>query len=162
MNVKLSFFLCRGEVQALATSNARNENADPFKKARVGRKVDMKAILIRTNKFEVIYGEVAGGLGPFGIPAACRKKRFLDKVKLMTIMRDSINQLLKECKNVTDENRKEIIVYGWLQVGKFNMRRFQKFLAILLMGFIFRIRNKRLRYGLARKRCLQIWIDRSV
>src|SRR6266542_2617843 len=112
---------CRGEVQALSTSDARNENANPFKKARLGRKVDMKAILIKTSrKFEVIYGEVAGGLGPFGIPTACRKKRFLDKVKLMIIMRDGINQLLKECKNVTDENRKDIIiVYGWLQVGKF-------------------------------------------
>jgi len=37
LNVKLSF-LCVGKVQALTTSNARNENADPFKKAQLGRK----------------------------------------------------------------------------------------------------------------------------
>ncbi|CAG8715280.1 4428_t:CDS:2 [Funneliformis caledonium] len=107
-----------GEVQALSTSDARNENVDPFKKARMGRKVDMKATLTKTlNKFEVIYGEVAGGLGSFGIPSACRKKRFLDKVKLTIIMRDGINRLLKECKHVTDESRRNIIIYGWLQVG---------------------------------------------
>ncbi|CAG8614276.1 9934_t:CDS:10 [Ambispora gerdemannii] len=69
-----------GETQALSTNDARNEKANPFKKARMGRKVDMKATLVMTsNKFEVIYGEVAGGLGPLGIPMACRKKRFLDK-----------------------------------------------------------------------------------
>ena len=64
--------------------------------------------------------------GSFGIPSACRKKRFLDKVKLTIIMRDGINRLLKECKHVTDESRRNIIIYGWLQVGKFNMRKFQK------------------------------------
>ncbi|PKY57612.1 hypothetical protein RhiirA4_449069 [Rhizophagus irregularis] len=62
--------------------------------ARMGRKVNMKATLTKTlNKFEVIYGEVAGGLGPFGIPSAC------------------------QCKHVTDESRRNIIIYGWLQVG---------------------------------------------
>ncbi|CAG8696534.1 15120_t:CDS:2, partial [Acaulospora colombiana] len=86
-----------GETQALSTNDARNEKVNPFIKARMGRKVDMKATLVMTsNKFEVIYGEVAGGLGPLGIPMACRKKRFLDKVKLMIIMRDSIDRLLNE------------------------------------------------------------------
>ncbi|CAB4411787.1 unnamed protein product [Rhizophagus irregularis] len=38
----------------------------------------MKCVLVKTpNKFEVVYGEVSGGL-PFG-PSAHRKKRFLDK-----------------------------------------------------------------------------------
>jgi hypothetical protein len=42
------------------TNDARNEKANPFKKAQMGRNVDMKATLIKTlNKFEVIYGEVA-------------------------------------------------------------------------------------------------------
>ena len=45
------------------TNDAQNEKANPFKKARMGRKVNMKATLIKTsNKFEVIYGEVARGL----------------------------------------------------------------------------------------------------
>ncbi|CAG8590761.1 1155_t:CDS:10 [Funneliformis mosseae] len=83
-----------GEIQALSTKDARNEGRNPFKKARIGRRVDMKSTLVKTsNKFEVIYGEVAGGLGPFGIPTACRKKRYLDK------------------------ERMNLIVYGWLQIG---------------------------------------------
>ncbi|CAG8648740.1 6972_t:CDS:10, partial [Funneliformis caledonium] len=83
-----------GEIQALSTNDARNEGGNPFKKARIGRRVDMKSTLIKTsNKFEVIYGEVAGGLGPFGLPTACRRKRYLDK------------------------ERMNLIVYGWLQIG---------------------------------------------
>jgi hypothetical protein len=35
-------------------------------------------------------------------------------------MRDGINRLLKECNYVSDEKRLGIIVYGWLQVDKFN------------------------------------------
>jgi hypothetical protein len=42
------------------------------------------------------------------------QKRFLDKVKLMVIMRDSINRLLNECMYVIEETRKSLIVYGWL------------------------------------------------
>ena len=54
----------------------------------------MKVTLLKTpNKFEALFGEVAGGLGPFGVPTACRKKRFLDKLKLMVIMRDSIKRV---------------------------------------------------------------------
>ncbi|CAG8506822.1 17806_t:CDS:10 [Acaulospora morrowiae] len=107
-----------GEIQALPTNYARNEKGNPFKKARIGRRVDMKSTLIKTsNKFEIIYGEVSGGLGPLGIPTACRKKRYLDKVKLMIIMRDSINKLLKECKHISFEKRTNLIVYGWLQIG---------------------------------------------
>jgi hypothetical protein len=64
--------------------------------------------------------EVAGGLGLLGIPTACRKKRFLDKVKLMITMRDSLNYLLKECNHVSHKERINIIVYSWLQVGKFS------------------------------------------
>ncbi|CAG8602131.1 13281_t:CDS:10 [Acaulospora morrowiae] len=107
-----------GEIHALSNSDARNEKSDPFKKARVGRKVDMKVTLLKTpNKFEALFGEVSGGLGQFGIPTACRKKRFLDKVKLMVTMRDSVNRLLKECDHVSNEKRLEIIVFGWLQFG---------------------------------------------
>ncbi|PKK74412.1 hypothetical protein RhiirC2_738898 [Rhizophagus irregularis] len=32
-------------------------------------------------------------------------------------MRDSLNDLLMKCKHVFDEQRMDIIVYGWLQVG---------------------------------------------
>ncbi|CAG8511147.1 11798_t:CDS:2 [Ambispora leptoticha] len=107
-----------GEIHALSSSDARNEKSDPLKKARVGRKVDMKVTLLKTpNKFEALFGEVSGGLGQFGIPTACRKKRFLDKVKLMVTMRDSVNRLLKERDHVSNEKRLEIIVFGWLQFG---------------------------------------------
>ncbi|RIB00610.1 hypothetical protein C2G38_2150799 [Gigaspora rosea] len=107
-----------GEIQVISSSDARNEKSNPYKKSRLGRKVDMKVTLLKTsNKFEVIFGEVAGGLGPFGVPTACRRKRFLDKVKLIVIMRDSINRLLKECDYVSNEERLEVVVYGWLQFG---------------------------------------------
>ena len=141
----------RGEIQTISSSDARNENSDPFKKARIGRKVDMKVTLLKTpNKFEALFGEVAGGLGPFGIPTACRKKRFLDKVKLMIIMRDSINCLLKECNHVSHEKRSEIIVYGWLQFGMLNMKR--NLYNIITNGFYFRLKAKLLRDGLGRIR----------
>ncbi|CAG8765805.1 14272_t:CDS:2, partial [Rhizophagus irregularis] len=107
-----------GEVQALSTNYARNEKGNPFKRARMGRKVDIKSTLIQTsNKFKVIYGEVAGGLDTFGTPTACRKKCYLDKLKLMIIMRDNINRLLKECKYVSSEKCMNLIIYGWLQIG---------------------------------------------
>ncbi|CAB4376386.1 unnamed protein product [Rhizophagus irregularis] len=82
------------------------------------QRVDMRSILIRTsNKFEAIYGKVVGGLQPIGVPTAHEEKRFLDKVTLMIVMRDSLNDLLMKCKHVFDEQRMDIIVYGWLQVG---------------------------------------------
>ncbi|CAH1768215.1 2375_t:CDS:10 [Entrophospora sp. SA101] len=111
-----------GEIQALPTNYARNEKGNPFKKARIGRRVDMKSTLVKTsNKFEVIYGEVAGGLGPLGIPTACRKKRYLDKVKLMITMRDGINRLLKECKYISFEKRLELNFYAmdWSGAGMY-------------------------------------------
>ncbi|CAG8617319.1 4012_t:CDS:2, partial [Cetraspora pellucida] len=107
-----------GEIHSLSNSDARNEKSNPYKKSRMRRKVDMKVTLLKTpNKFEALFGEVAGGLGPFGVPTACRKKRFLDKLKLMIIMRDSINRLLKECDHVSDDEKLKVIVYGWLQFG---------------------------------------------
>ncbi|CAI2191201.1 4389_t:CDS:2, partial [Funneliformis geosporum] len=85
--------------------------------ARIGHKVDMKGTLVKTpNKFEIIYGEISGGLTSFGLPASCRKKQFVDKVKLMVMLRDSLNQFFKNYLHVTDEQRKKLIVYGWLQV----------------------------------------------
>ncbi|CAG8642067.1 9183_t:CDS:2, partial [Acaulospora colombiana] len=70
----LKTILGRGEIQALGSKDSRNENADPFVKARMGRKVDMKGILTRTfNKFEALYGEVACGLCPLGMSLALQK-----------------------------------------------------------------------------------------
>ncbi|CAG8669738.1 7544_t:CDS:2, partial [Funneliformis mosseae] len=107
-----------GEIQAISTNKARNEEQNPFTKTRIGHKVDMKGTLIKTpNKFEIIYGEVSGGLTSFGLPASCRKKQYVDKVKLMVMLRDSLNQFFKNYLHVTDEQRKKLIVYGWLQVG---------------------------------------------
>ncbi|CAG8514164.1 4821_t:CDS:2 [Funneliformis caledonium] len=61
--------------------------------------------------------DISGGLGPFGTPASCMKKQYVDKVKLMVMLRDSLNQFFKENRHVNDEQRKELIVYGWLQIG---------------------------------------------
>ncbi|CAI2190222.1 16946_t:CDS:10, partial [Funneliformis geosporum] len=81
-----------GEIQAISTNKARNENA-------------------------IIYGEVSGGLASFGIPASCPKKQYVDKVKLMVMLRDSLNQFFKDKRHVKDKQRKELTVYGWLQIG---------------------------------------------
>ena len=57
----------------------------------------MKGTLKNTScKLEALYGEVSGGLGPFGLSIASRKKKYLDKVKLSIMMRDSINKALKQ------------------------------------------------------------------
>ncbi|RIB08012.1 hypothetical protein C2G38_2212751 [Gigaspora rosea] len=49
-----------GEIQA---NKARNEEQNPFTKARVGLKVDMKGTLVKTpNKFAIIYGVISGGV----------------------------------------------------------------------------------------------------
>jgi hypothetical protein len=51
-----NLFLCtissniRGEIQAISTNKARNENANPFSRAKVGHKVDMKGTLIKNSK----------------------------------------------------------------------------------------------------------------
>ena len=96
----------------------RNDKANPFVKARMGRKVDMKGILTKTpNKFEALYGEVANGLCPLGISLASQKKKYLDKVKLAVLMRDSLNSILKKWKHLNDEQRKKLIVYGWTLAG---------------------------------------------
>ncbi|CAG8537710.1 15545_t:CDS:2 [Acaulospora morrowiae] len=107
-----------GEVQVLSSNEARNENEKPFVKAHMGRKVDMKGVLNRTsNKFEALYGEVAGGLSSTGISLASRKKIYFDKIKLAVLMRDSLNRVLKEWRYLCDDQRKELIVYGWTLSG---------------------------------------------
>ncbi|RIB13782.1 hypothetical protein C2G38_2324563 [Gigaspora rosea] len=108
----------RGEVQSLATNEARNESNNPFQRAKVGHKADMKGTLKNTScKLEALYGEVSGGLGPFGLSIASRKKKYLDKVKLSIMMRDSINKALKQWKHINDDDRKSLVVYGFTQDG---------------------------------------------
>ncbi|CAG8641735.1 2536_t:CDS:10 [Paraglomus brasilianum] len=107
-----------GEIQVYSTKDARNENSSPFLRTRLGRKVDMKGTLKNTpNKFEALFGEVSGGMTSLGISSSPRKKRYLDKVKLSIMMRDSLNYALKGCRHVDDNQRKSLVVYGWLQVG---------------------------------------------
>ncbi|CAJ0853700.1 8873_t:CDS:2, partial [Entrophospora sp. SA101] len=49
-----------GEIQSLATNEARNELYNPLKKAQIGRKADMKGTLVNASvKLEAIYGEVS-------------------------------------------------------------------------------------------------------
>jgi len=68
---------------------------------------------------EALFGEVSGGIGSFGLPAATAKKRFLDKIKLAVMLRDSINKTLRRWKNITDQDRSSLIFYGWTQHGTF-------------------------------------------
>ncbi|CAG8819081.1 42160_t:CDS:2, partial [Gigaspora margarita] len=60
---------------------------------------------------------VSGGLGPFGLSIASRKKKYLDKVKLSIMMRDSINKALKQWRHINDDDRKSLVVYGFTQDG---------------------------------------------
>ncbi|KAF0530114.1 hypothetical protein F8M41_012356 [Gigaspora margarita] len=68
-------------------------------------------------KLEALYGEVSGGLGPFGLSIASRKKKYLDKVKLSIMMHDSINKALKQWRHINDDDRKSLVVYGFTQDG---------------------------------------------
>ncbi|CAG8493923.1 46186_t:CDS:2 [Gigaspora margarita] len=98
------------------TNEARNESNNPFQRAKVGHKADMKGILKNTScKLEALYGEVSGGLGPFGLSIASRKKKYLDKVKLSIIMHDLSNKALKQWRHINDDGRKSLIVYEFTQ-----------------------------------------------
>src|SRR6266542_2807033 len=111
-------FIYRGEIQSYATKEAQNKDVNPFQNARIGRKVDMIGILNKTqSKVEALFGEVSGGLGPFGLPAASRKKRFFDKIKLSIMLRDSLNLIIKDWRNLNDDQRKSVILYGCTQHG---------------------------------------------
>ena len=78
----------------------------------------MKGILIRTfNKFETLYEEVANGLSSLGTSLVSQKKKYLDKVKLAVLMWDLLNSILKKWKYLNDEQRKKIIIYGWILVS---------------------------------------------
>ena len=62
-------------------------------------KVDIKGTLTRTsNKFEALYEEVANELSSLEISLASQKKKYLDKVKLAVLMRNSLNSILKKWK----------------------------------------------------------------
>lgn len=107
-----------GEIQSVATNEARNKTYNPLQRARIGKKVDMKGTLTCAPiKFEVLYGKVSGGLFSLGLPTACKRKKYLDKVKLSIMMRDSINRVLEEWKNLSDNERSSLIVFGWTQIG---------------------------------------------
>ncbi|CAH1764745.1 1991_t:CDS:2 [Entrophospora sp. SA101] len=107
-----------GEIQVLATQDERNENSNPFQRSKLGRKVDMLGFLLNIpNKMEIIFGEVSLGLGPFGLPVATKKKKYVDKIKLSVIMRDALNKTLKGLNFVSDEQRKKLVVFGWTQIG---------------------------------------------
>ncbi|CAG8787429.1 7477_t:CDS:1, partial [Racocetra persica] len=55
-----------GEVQSLATNEACNESNNPFQRAKVSHKADMKGILKNTScKLEALYGEISGGFRGF-------------------------------------------------------------------------------------------------
>ncbi|CAG8840620.1 15218_t:CDS:2, partial [Gigaspora margarita] len=95
----------------LATNEARNESNNPFQRAKVGHKADMKEY--------------------------CRKKKYLNKVKLSIMMRDSINKALKQWKHISDENRKSLVLYGFTQDGlEINFYAMSWFEGIYLFGRI--------------------------
>ncbi|CAG8739691.1 4967_t:CDS:2, partial [Cetraspora pellucida] len=84
-----------GEVVSCSNSDAKNDNVSPEKKAKTGYKVDLKITLkIPNYKLQVVHGEVSGGIKN-GKAEACKRKQWLDKLKLMIMLRDELNQIIK-------------------------------------------------------------------
>ncbi|CAG8717536.1 43089_t:CDS:2 [Gigaspora margarita] len=84
-------------LSSLVTNKAHNESNNPFQRAKIGHKADMKGTLKNTScKLELLYEEVTRGFGPFGLSIASKKKIYLDKIKLSIIMYNSINKALKQ------------------------------------------------------------------
>jgi len=100
-----------------SSTEAANINANPEEKAKMGHRVDFKATLRKPNhKLQILHGEVSGGLED-GKTLACRRKQWLDKIKLMIMMRDELNQLVRAYKNADSQDLVKVVVYGAQVIG---------------------------------------------
>ncbi|RHZ89713.1 hypothetical protein Glove_12g26 [Diversispora epigaea] len=88
----------------------------PERKAKIGYKVDFKITLKTPNyKLQAVHGEMSGGIRN-GKAEACRRKQWLDKLKLMVMLRDELNQVIKAYNQSNDELL-NFIVYGIQVIG---------------------------------------------
>ncbi|CAG8659454.1 5873_t:CDS:2 [Ambispora leptoticha] len=105
-----------GEMASSSSSNAKNDNISPERKAKIGYKVDFKITLKTPNyKLQAVHGEMSGGIRN-GKAEACRRKQWLDKLKLMIMLRDELNQVIKAYNQSNDELL-NFIVYGIQVIG---------------------------------------------
>ncbi|RHZ57328.1 hypothetical protein Glove_390g41 [Diversispora epigaea] len=105
-----------GEIASSSSSNAKNDNVSPERKAKIGYKVDFKITLKTPNyKLQAVHGEMSGGIRN-GEAEACRRKQWLDKLKLMIMLRDELNQVIKAYNQSNDELL-NFIVYGIQVIG---------------------------------------------
>ncbi|CAI2172165.1 2751_t:CDS:2 [Funneliformis geosporum] len=105
-----------GEIISCSSSDAKNDIISPEKKAKIGHKVDLKITLKTPNyKLQAVHGEISGGIKN-GKAEACKRKQWLDKLKLMIMMRDELNQIIKY---YTQSNADFLyfIVYGIQVIG---------------------------------------------
>ncbi|RIB26228.1 hypothetical protein C2G38_2065467, partial [Gigaspora rosea] len=69
-----------------------------------------------TYKYQVLLGEISGGIVD-GKALACRRKQWIDKIKLMVMMRDELNQFIKEYKTAEGQDLIKLAVYGVQVIG---------------------------------------------
>lgn len=109
----------RGEVSLKASSERRNEHADPQKRARIGQKCDY-LLTFRGLAYqpEVLIGEVSGGL-----PEAPNWKVWYDfLIKLVLGSRDCLYRMEKSGSKSDEES---VLMYCYQLHGMFvNMERY--------------------------------------
>ncbi|KAF0541211.1 hypothetical protein F8M41_005591 [Gigaspora margarita] len=62
-------------------------------------------------QYQILLGEISGGIED-GKALACRRKQWVDKLKLMVMMRDELNQFIKEYKTAKSQDLIKLLVYG--------------------------------------------------
>ncbi|CAG8606557.1 11002_t:CDS:2, partial [Paraglomus occultum] len=106
-----------GEITSDSSSDAKNSNSSPNNKAKLGHKVDFKLSLKKPNyKLQIVHGEISGGIKD-GKTATCKRKHWLDKLKLMVMLRDELNQLIKTYSKLGCAEFLHLVVYGVQVVG---------------------------------------------
>jgi hypothetical protein len=116
---KVCFYSIRGEVTSDSSSDAKNSNVSPNNKAKLGHKVDFKLSLKKPNyKLQIVHGEISGGIKD-GKTATCKRKQWLDKLKLMVRLRDELNQLIKTYNKLGCAEFLHLVVYGVQVVGMY-------------------------------------------
>ncbi|KAG9292279.1 hypothetical protein G9A89_009091 [Geosiphon pyriformis] len=104
-------------------SDAKNSDTSPEKKAKIGHKVDFKITLENSNYvLQIVHGEVSGGIKN-GKPEACKSKQWLDKLKLMVMLRDELNQLIKTYSKLDGAEFLSFAVYESCEIEQKHARK---------------------------------------
>lgn len=81
--------------------------------------MDFKVSLKKPNyKLQIVHGEISGGIKD-GKTAACKRKHWLDKLKLMVMLRDELNQLVKTYSKLGGAEFLYFVVYRIHVIGMY-------------------------------------------